>query len=66
MTRMRSEMSSQVIEHHYKDLYPLQYTSKMGSFGRFIGCVAKAQHGDTLKTAKGQKTRRTTEGKHFP
>ena len=45
----------QIIEHHYKDLYPLQFTSKMGSLGSFIGCVAKAQNGDALKPLKHRK-----------
>ena len=45
----------QIIEHHYKDLYPTQYTSKLGSFGAFLECVAKAQSGDTLKALKDSK-----------
>lgn len=45
----------QIIEHHYKDLYPKQYTSKLGSFGAFLGCVRQAKSGDTLKTLKDRK-----------
>ena len=45
----------QIVEHHYKDLYPMQYTNKLKSLGSFLGCVEKAESGDTLKALKDSK-----------
>lgn len=42
----------QILEHHYKDLYPNEYSSKIRNFGNFVDCVASAQPGDVLYSLK--------------